>query len=382
MMRSIHFLLVSIFLIINNISIYAERKATLDSEINPNFTDEEKKRVKSLLIHRFGFGENTIGGAKGIMTKITSLTDSSLLNALTDSKARWIYFDPSLDGKTWHVPHGSTKLGAFKTIDGRGVNISWQYGYPNNNLSINSKPVKTPVKTGQIVAYKGELIMTEITHIGDLAWPYKYEKPYFSNGATDGMEIWAGSNYWIHKNRWTRMSDESLGVYHQEGNPDLITFSKNTFSETKTGSLIGASSGKRGHITIAYNVYNEMVNGRSPGEFRNMNAHVFNNIIGYVNDEGIRVGVNGRVISEFNYFNLGCNPAVSGPRVIRYILPNELPKGILYSFGDIISEATLSCLHTIDESYITSPEKRPFKIPYKYQLITKINEILSFVKTQ
>ncbi|MCM8541324.1 MAG: hypothetical protein NE328_13720 [Lentisphaeraceae bacterium] len=387
--KRIHCFLQAVILIMLSCTVQSQQlKRSLDSkgkrvlaqDVNPNFNEKEKERVVSLLAQRFGFGAKTIGGAKGIMTEITNLNDSSLLNALTDDKARWIYFHPSLDGGTWSVPGGSTKLGKFKTIDGRKVKITFQYGIPNNNLGINKKPVKTPVKTGQLVGIQGELIITGIRHVGDLGWPYKYEKPYFSNGATDGLEIWGGTNYWIHDNIWSRFSDESLGVYHNGGNPDLITFSRNIFKETKTASLIGNQSGEKiGNITIAYNVYTEMVNGRSPGEFRNMNAHIFNNMIGYVNDEGIRVGKNGRVISEYNYFDLGCNPGVSGPRVVRYVLPQELPLGVLHSVGDIISNETLNCLHTKDEAFITTPGKHPFKIPYDYKLIKSEEEILSFV---
>jgi pectate lyase len=213
--------------------------------------------------------------------------------------------------------------------------------------------------------------MVGITHVGDLGWPYAYESPWFKNGATDGLEIWGGKHYWIHNNTWKRMSDESLGIYHfKEGTPDLITFSNNVFIETKTASLIGNSNASgRGRVTIAFNQYNRMVNGRSPGEFRNMDAHVFNNVIGYVNDEGMRVGTGGHVISEYNVFDMGCDSAVSGPRVIRYVLPNEKPLGILHSVGDIISEESSTCRFTRDEGFVTSPAPRPFEIPYDYKLL-------------
>ena len=338
-------------------------------------------RIESLLALRFGFGADTIGGAEGVMTEITSLSDDSLLEALTDDTPRWIFFHPGLDGQVWKVPHGSTPLGKHKTVDGRGVSITWQYGLPNNNRGINLPPVETPVKTGQLNARHGQLILVGITHVGDLGWPYAYEAPYFSNGATDGLEIWGGSHYWIHGNTWKRMSDESLGVYHNNGGiPDLITFSNNTFQETKTASLIGnAAAQARGRITIACNLYHTMVNGRSPGEFRNMDAHVFNNVIGYVNDEGMRVGINGRVISEANVFDMGCNPAVSGPRVIRYVLPAEKPAGVLYSDGDLVSEAAATCPHTLDEGFISAPSPWPFAIPYEYQLLKTREEILEAV---
>ncbi|MEM7143932.1 MAG: hypothetical protein AAF591_02275 [Verrucomicrobiota bacterium] len=358
----------------------ADSRVAVDIPLNPEFTEEEKARVISLLSQRFGYGSEVIGGAKGIMTEITDLSDDSLLRAITDDEPRWIYFCPSLDGKTWHVPNGSTQLGAFKTIDGRGVDITWQYGYANNDLAINLPPVREPVKRGQLAGVHGQLIMTEITHVGDLGWPYKYEKPWFKNGATDGLEIWRGSHYWIHKNTWKRMSDESLGVYHIDGCPNFITFSNNVFLETKTGSLIGSLKGKKsGHITIAYNLYHQMVNGRSPGEFRNMNAHVFNNVIGYVNDEGMRVGRNGRVVSEYNIFDLGSNPSVSGPRAIRYVSPQERPLGVLHSNGDIVSKEAARTKGTKDEGFITHPEEPPFAIPYRYNLIQSRGEIHSFV---
>lgn len=345
-----------------------------DADEAPDATDT---RISSLMDQRFGFGKDTIGGAEGILTEITSLEDDSLLNALTDDVPRWIYFNPSLDGKVWLVPNGTTEIAPFKTIDGRGVSITWQYGYPNNNLGINEDPVQTPVKTGQLNAQKGQVIMTEITHVGDLGWPYVYEQPWFSNGATDGLEIWGGSNYWIHRNTWMRMSDESLGVYHLGGVPDLVTFSYNTFSETKTGSLIGGQvADGRGRITIAHNLYNEMVNGRSPGEIRNMDAHIFNNVVNYVNDEGMRVGVNGRVVSEANVFDMGCNVGVSGPRVIRYVLPNEMPLGVLHSSMDIVAEESSGCPATLDEGFIGPPSPRPFDIPYTYKLLTTRQEIL------
>lgn len=341
------------------------------------------ERVESLLALRFGFGAETIGGAEGVLTEITSLTDDSLLKAITDDTPRWIYFHPSLDGQTWHVPHGGTALGKYKTIDGRGVSITWQYGIPDNDRGINLPPVETPVKTGQLNARKGELILVGITHVGDLGWPYAYEAPWFKNGATDGLEIWGGENYWIHDNTWKRMSDESLGVYHNEGGtPDMVTFSNNIFLETKTGSLIGNSAApSRGRITIACNLYNTMVNGRSPGEFRNMDAHVYNNVVGYVNDEGMRVGVGGRVISEANVFDMGCNSAVSGPRVIRYVLPAEKPLGILYSEGDLVSAEASGCRFTLDEGFITAPAPRPFPIPYPYELLKSRDEVLKAVGT-
>ncbi len=342
---------------------------------------DPKVRITSLLSERFGFGAETIGGAEGVLTEITDLNDGSLLKAITDDIPRWIYFHPSLDGQTWSVPHGSTSFGKYKTVDGRGVNITWQYGIPDNARGINVPPVQTPVKTGQLNAQQGQLILVGITHVGDLGWPYAYEAPYFSNGATDGLEIWGGSHYWIHDNVWKRMSDESLGVYHLNGGtPDLITFSKNNFLETKTGSLIGnAVAPGRGRITIAYNRYNTMVNGRSPGEFRNMDAHFFNNVVGYVNDEGIRVGTNGRVISEANVFDMGCNSAVSGPRVIRYVLPGETPKGVLFSGGDLVSAKAASCPYTLDEGFITTPSPKPFSVPYKYDLLMTRQAILDVV---
>tara|TARA_R110002096_G_scaffold105923_7_gene233084 strand:- start:4358 stop:5533 length:1176 start_codon:yes stop_codon:yes gene_type:complete len=355
------------------------RPPVAGSESFPSFA----QRIESLLPQRFGFGAETIGGANSVRTEITSLTDGSLLNAITDDTPRWIYFNPSLDGQTWVVPSGSTSIGKYKTIDGRGVSITWQYGIPNNDRGIKLPPVQTPAKTGQLNAQQGQVIIVGITHVGDLGWPYTYESPYFKNGATDGLEIWGGSHYWIHNNTWKRMSDESLGVYHNHGGkPDLITFSNNTFFETKTASLIGSGGTKdRGRITIAYNLYNTMVNGRSPGEFRNMDAHVFNNVIGYVNDEGMRVGVRGRVISEANVFEMGCNSGVSGPRVIRYVLPNEAPLGVLYSKGDIVSEEASSCPFTLDEGFITPPSPKPFAIPYEYSLLESKVEILKFVGT-
>jgi len=355
------------------------------TEVAPQQTPETfsspTERIDSLLSERFGFGRDTIGGAEGVMTEITSLKDDSLLKAITDDTPRWIYFHPSLDGETWLVPDGSTPFGRNKTIDGRGVSITWQYGYPDNNRGINIPPVKTPAKTGQLNAQKGELILVGITHVGDLGWPYTYESPYFSNGATDGLEIWGGSNYWIHDNTWKRMSDESLGVYHLHGGtPDLITFSDNEFVETKTASLIGSAAGTgRGRVTIARNIYNTMVNGRSPGEFRNMDAHVFNNVIGYVNDEGMRVGTGGRVVSEANVFDMGCNSGVSGPRVIRYVLPAEKPSGVLHSVGDIVSEEAANCPFTLDEGFLTAPAPRPFEIPYEYRLLNTREEILGAV---
>lgn len=225
--------------------------------------------------------------------------------------------------------------------------------------------------------------MTGITHVGNLGWPYVYQAPYFKNGAADGLEIWGGTNYWIHNNKWMRMSDESLGVYHLNGGiPDMITFSNNVFLETKTASLIGNADGaKNGHITIAYNLYNTMVNGRSPGEFRSMNAHVYNNVIGYVNDEGIRVGRNGRVISEYNVFDIGYNPDVSGPRAIRTVLSAEMPLGVLYALGDIISQEAQTCPFTENNGYITDPSPLPFTIPYTYSLIKSRDELLKLVGT-
>ena len=154
------------------------------------------------------------------------------------------------------------------------------------------------------------------------------------------------------------------------GTPDRITFSNNNFLETKTGALIGyAVANTRGRITIAFNRYNEMVNGHSPGELRNMDAHVFNNVIGYVNDEGMRVGINARVISEGNVFDMGWDSGVSGPRVIRYVLPNETPHEILYSEADIVSKEAAECPHTLDEGFITAPSPKPFSIPYEYKLL-------------
>ncbi len=365
-------------------SIFAQTDSATQAEVpNPEIFSSPADRIKSLLSLRFGYGRETIGGAEGVMTEIASLTDGSLLQAITDDTPRWIFFHPSLDGETWTVPEGSTAFGPNKTVDGRGVSITWQYGFPENAPGINLPLVKSPAKTGQLNAQHGQLILVGITHVGDLGWPYTYEAPYFSNGATDGLEIWGGSHYWIHDNTWKRMSDESLGVYHYDnGKPDLITFSKNNFLESKTGSLIGnAAATGRGRITIAYNLYNTMVNGRSPGEFRNMDAHVFNNVIGYMNDEGIRVGTGGRVISEANVFDMGCNPGVSGPRVIRYVLPAEKPLGILFSNGDIVSEESANCPHTLDEGFSTHPAPKPFDIPYPYEVINTRSEILRQVGT-
>jgi len=340
-------------------------------------------RIESLLKQRFGYGAETIGGANGEMTEITSLTDDSLLKAITDSTPRWIYFHPSLEGKTWMVPNGSTKFGKHKTVDGRGVSITWQYGTPDNDLGIKLPPQHSPVKTGQFNAQQGQLILVGITHVGDLGWPYAYEAPYFKNGTTDGLEIWGGEHYWIHNNIWKRMSDEALSVYHHRGgNPNLITFSKNHFFETKTGSLIGNKKAQsRGKITIAYNLYNTMVNGRAPGEFRNMDAHVFNNVIGYVNDEGIRVGRGGRVISERNVFDVGCDSATSGPRAIRYVVPSELPRGILYSDRDMVSKEARECQFSQDQGFLSSTSPKPFNVPYQYRLLSSRKEILKFVGT-
>ncbi len=321
-------------------------------------------RVSSLFAERFGYGAQTTGGEGGIFTKITSLTGDSLLTALTDDKARWIYFDPALDGQTWSVPE-SVALGPNKTIDGRGVKITWQYGYPNNNLSINSPPVTAPAKNGQLNAQRGNLIMTGIRHVGDLGWPYTYESPYFSNGATDGLEIWSGKKYWIHKNTWSRMSDESLGIYHlNDADPDNITFSHNLFIETKTASLIGANGiqPNKGRVTLAFNDFREMVNGRAPGEFRNMFAHVFNNVVNYVNDEGVRVAEGATVYSQFNYLNLGCNPGVSGPRFALGVLdPNPAlgETGVLFSDGDIVPKEVANCMFTTNSGYSSPPAAPP-----------------------
>lgn len=326
-------------------------------------------RVSSLFAERFGFGAQTTGGQGGQFTRITSLTDGSLLAALTDEKARWIYFDPALNGETWLVPEGSVALGPNKTIDGRGVDITWQYGYPNNNLGINSPPVTSPPKDGQLNAQHGNLIMTGIRHVGDLGWPYTYESPYFSNGATDGLEIWSGKNYWIHKNTWSRMSDESLGIYHlKDADPDNITFSHNLFIETKTASLIGANGiqATKAHVTIAFNDYREMVNGRAPGEFRNVFAHVFNNVVNYVNDDGVRVAEGASVYTQFNYLNLGCNPGVSGPRFALGVLdPNPAlgETGVLYSDGDIVPTEVATCSFTTNSGYSSPPSEPPFPLP-------------------
>ncbi len=69
-------------------------------------------------------------------------------------------------------------------------------------------------------------------------------------------------------------------------------------------SVIGARVSD--HLSEMKTLIAQILFGRSPGEFRNMDAHVFNNVVDYVNDEGMRVGLGGRVISEANVFDMIC----------------------------------------------------------------------------
>lgn len=336
-------------------------------------------RKKSALDERFGYGLNTTGGS--VETEITNLNDSSLWDALQDDVSRWITFPDGMIG-TWNVPNGTgLDIAPNKTVDGRCADITWQFGYPNNNLSINSNPVITPEKTGQFGLTNGNFFMTDITLKGDLGWPYKYESPFFSNGATDGFEIWDGENYFFNHITISRMSDESIGVFQNNGgSPTGITFGNIKFIETKTGSLLGRiGNHPKGKITVALNEYNEMVNGRSPGEVRNMDAHVYNNVIRYMNDEGYKVGTGGRVVSQYNLFDMSCSPGISGPRTVREVRPNETPAGILWSEGDIIDSVTASCPFTTDSGFIGPPSAMPFTPSYSYNLIKNRSDIEAYV---
>lgn len=112
-------LLSLLFLFQNCTEFTALKSASITSgsigePLDPGGTFRPDERVRSLLALRFGFGAQTRGGADGIMTEITSLDDETLLTALTDDIPRWIYFHPSLNGRVWSVPEGTTALGAKK----------------------------------------------------------------------------------------------------------------------------------------------------------------------------------------------------------------------------------------------------------------------------
>ena len=281
-------------------------------------------RVSSLLAERFGYGAAATGGT--VLTEVTDLAD--LAGYLQDGVSRWIYYSPSLDGQTWQVPFDPNAGGALnifeiaanKTIDGRDAHVIWQLGTPDTVTSYSNPAVYRPVR---ITFNDGNVIMSNVHMRGDLAAGVVEDAGITLNGTSD-MEIHGGRNYFFDQLTLERFSDEALSVFHNNGgSPDMITWSRILFNENKNDSIVGAPHPTSGpftsgplqnpaHITIAYNKSVNPVEGRAPGIFYNVIAHVVNVWAeGYLR-QGVQAWDNSEVRLEYSHLAPSCTGGVGG----------------------------------------------------------------------
>jgi pectate lyase len=262
-------------------------KATLQSNL-----------VQSLFQYREGFGAGTTGGLNGDVYTVTNLNDSgpgSLRFAAEDrsSKPIWIVFDPSLQGGTITL-NSTIYLGANRTIDGRGSNIT----ITDHGITIGGNwGASNDIITGLTIRDVSNSSEDNITIYGvNNIWVHHVS---LSGQNSDGLlDISAGTkNVTVD---WSRFSDHNgaMMINSYSTSPDP----KNSNSEILNGhQLDNYERDKDTHVTLHHNVFDGTIQREPRVVFGEV--HMYNNLLKDWGSYAIGASFRAEVLVEGNIFD-------------------------------------------------------------------------------
>jgi len=273
-------------------------------------------RREYLMQKRWGSGMNACDDYKKFeMIRVDTNDPKYITGLLTDnSSPRWVFFGDAMDDQTIKMPQvnvgqpGNNLLTlapnvVFENMSaGNGVKL--QFGDLKNDGSgqgvVDSYKHASKYKNHRLILANGNNILFNLDINGDLDSRIVINTKETLNGPTD-FEIQGGSDYFMGNLTLSRLSDEAMTVYHNNGgSPDNITLSNTKLVENKNDSIIGNKKGNSIiHCTLGYNWSLNPIEGRAPGIFYNAHAHVINCIAEGYTREGIAAWDDSVVFSEY-----------------------------------------------------------------------------------
>ena len=247
-------------------------------------------------------------------------------------------------------------------MDGRGSDVTIQFGNPDEVDGTTDVPSYSNQRYAWVNGNNGITCMDLKGDLRDFDQSDQDDALNFLNPeTTDGVEIWGGANYYISRNTFTNFSDEAQSSVHITGTPTAITQAYNYFYMNRQVSIVGSMTAPEnsiGTITQAYNWSDHTLFGRTPGIYRNMHAHVYNNVSEDYTSNGIQAWNNSEVISECNVltpeplgslrrgnlFNTSGTPGVPGKL-------NDTGSFVSGGGGDFFYSEPLTNMFTIPYSY-------------------------------
>lgn len=266
----------------------------------------------ALLEERVGYGRNARGGQGGTLCRVRTLANAgagSLRECVTGDAPRWVIFDVS----------GTIALtdflnvGSFKTIDGRGANITLS----GRSLWLDA----------------AQHVIVENITITNSVIP-----PGLTFGG-DAFTIFDGAHdIWLDHVSASNSEDGLVDIV--EGATD-ITISWSRFSNHSKVMLIGSSGTdtrtRNSRVTLHHNFFDRTVQ-RHP-RLRHGTVHAFNNVLRQWQSYGMSSTWDAMLLSERNVFDA----SASEPRaIITTSVGDPEPRGNARSANDrLLNGATV-----------------------------------------
>lgn len=230
----------------------------------------------ALLDERVGYGRNARGGQGGTLCRVRTLANAgagSLRECVTGDVPRWVIFDVS---GTINLTD-FLRVGSFKTIDGRGANIT----IAGRSLWLDA---------AQHVIIENVTITSSVIPPG-LAF------------GGDALTIFDGAHdLWIDHVSTSDCEDGLIDIV--EGATD-ITVSWSRFSNQSKVMLIGSSGTdtrtRNSRVTLHHNFFDRTVQ-RHP-RLRHGTVHAFNNVLRQWQSYGMSSTWDAMLLSERNVFD-------------------------------------------------------------------------------
>jgi pectate lyase len=306
--------------------------ATSDESGNSSYVaqdgdvEELEKRIE-LLNEVKGYGEKTKGGSSGEIYRVTTLSGEgpgSLREAVESSKALWIVFD--VDGSI-DLKRKPLKIKSFKTIDGRGANVT-----------ILGAPVQI---------FDAQNVIVENITIG-------------KNSQVIGLRVLRSKDVWLDHISFTGgISKDGDRLYANllaimDGST-RVTVSWSSFRNQDKGVEIGHSNkvAYKNDESMYVTLYNNYLTAarRNPRVNR-AHVHAFNNVVSNwaCNGYGMSSSNSGKLYADSNMF--------SGPKSCKNTCTAQ---AAAIRSGDVVNAtsctvAKLGAVHSARNLFLSSPE--------------------------
>jgi pectate lyase len=287
---------------------------------------ELEKRIE-LLNEVKGYGAGTKGGSAGEIYRVTTLSGEgpgSLREAVESSEPLWIVFD--VDG-TIDLKRKSLKIKSFKTIDGRGANVT--------------------IMNGAVHIFDAEHVIIENITIG-------------KNTQVIGLRILRSKYVWLDHISFTGgISKDGDRLYANllaimDGST-RVTVSWSSFRNQDKGVEIGHSNkvAYKNDESMYVTLYNNYLTAarRNPRVNR-AHVHAFNNVVSNwaCNGYGMSASNNGKLYADSNMF--------SGPKSCKNTCTAQ---AAAIRSGDVVNAtsctvAKLGAVHSARNLFLSSPK--------------------------